>query len=119
MIRKSVKRFSERSCPNKKLKRSDDSSHRALARSYAPRQGLSVAVSGGGDACQSNRLDTDSSDAVRRIASEIRPAIESERMFGVFFTASVAWIESVITSSLSFDEAMRWVAPPDSTPWVM
>ena len=60
---------------------------------------------------QSNRLETDSSCAVRWIASEIRSAIESKRMFGVFLTASVAWIESVMTSSFSFDDAMRAAAP--------
>ena len=34
-------------------------------------------------------------------------------------TASVGWIESVITSSLSCEAVMRATAPPDSTPWVM
>src|SRR5882757_9002138 len=68
---------------------------------------------------QSNRLDTDSSAAVRPIASAIKVAIDSERMLGAFFTASVGWIESVMTSSFNFEEAMRVVAPPDSTPWVM
>src|SRR5689334_20948514 len=74
---------------------------------------------GGWNPNQSNRLDTDSSAAVRLIASAIRPAIDSERMLGALRTASVGWIESVMTSSFSFDEAMRVTAPPESTPWVM
>src|SRR5437016_4434144 len=128
MIRKSVKRFSSRqtrnvfarrSCPNKKLKRGDDSSHRALACAFAPRQSLSVAVSGGRDVYQSNRLETDSSAAVRAIASEMRPAIESVRILAALRTASVGWIESVMTSSLSREEVMRVTAPPESTPWEM
>ena len=57
--------------------------------------------------------------AVRPIASAIRPAIEMVRMFGALLTASVGRIESVMTSSLSRDEAMRAAAPPDNTPWVM
>ena len=40
-------------------------------------------------------------------------------MFGASRTASVGWIESVITSSFSCEAAMRATAPPDSTPWVM
>ena len=34
-------------------------------------------------------------------------------------TASVGWIVSVITSSLSLEAAMRATAPPESTPWVI
>src|SRR5882724_599684 len=68
---------------------------------------------------QSNRLDTDSSDAVRPIASAISEAIDSVRMLGALRTASVGWIESVITSSFSLEPVMRAVAPPDSTPWEM
>ena len=68
---------------------------------------------------QSNRLDTDSSAAVREIASEISPAIDSERMLPAFFTASVGWIESVMTSSFSLEEVMRAAAPPESTPWLI
>src|SRR5215475_898297 len=49
--------------------------------------------------CQSNRLDTDSSAAVRAIASEIRPAIERVRMLGAFRIASVGMMESVMTNS--------------------
>src|SRR5262245_4461710 len=49
---------------------------------------------------QSNRLETDSSAAVRPIASPIRVAIDSTRMLRATRTASVGWIESVITSSL-------------------
>src|SRR5262249_36742340 len=65
---------------------------------------------------QSNRIDTDSSAAVRAIASEIKPAIESVRMLGALRTASVGMIESVMTSSFSREEAMRVTAPPESTP---
>src|SRR6478752_2991266 len=68
---------------------------------------------------QSNRLDTDSSAAVRAIASEIRLAIGSVRMFGALVTASVGRIESVMTSSFSLEPAIRAAAPPESTPWVM
>src|SRR5690349_10482906 len=66
---------------------------------------------------QSNRLDTDSSAAVRLIASAIRGAIESVRMLAALVTASVGRIESVMTSSFSREPAMRAAAPPDSTPW--
>ncbi len=31
----------------------------------------------------------------------------------------VGWMESVMTSSCSCEPAMRAMAPPDSTPWVM
>jgi len=48
-----------------------------------------------------NRLDTDSSDAVRPMASAIRDAIDSVRMLGALLTASVGRIESVMTSSFS------------------
>jgi hypothetical protein len=54
-----------------------------------------------GQCPQSNRLDTDSSDAVRPIASAISDAIDSVRMLSAFRTASVGWIESVMTSSFS------------------
>src|ERR1700754_483848 len=70
-----------------------------------------------GKDCQSNRLETDSSDAVRPMASPIRAAIEIVRMFAALRTASVGWIESVITSSFSLEEVMRATAPPDRTPW--
>ena len=53
------------------------------------------------------------------MASAIKGAIESVRMLAALLTASVGRIESVITSSFSFDEAMRAAAPPDSTPWEM
>src|SRR5262249_11800063 len=68
---------------------------------------------------QSNRLDTDSSAAVRPIASPISVAIESTRMLAATRTASEAWIESVITSSLRRDAVVRATAPPESTPWEM
>src|SRR5258708_15236984 len=65
---------------------------------------------------QSNRLDTDSSAAVRPMASAISEAIESTRMLGAWRTASVGWIESGMTSSLSREEGMRAAAAPHSTP---
>ena len=68
---------------------------------------------------QSNKLDTDSSAAVRLIASAIRVAIGSVRMLAALRTASVGWIESVMTNSFSRDEVMRATAPPDKTPWLM
>src|SRR5262245_45699177 len=68
---------------------------------------------------QSNRLETDSSREVRPAASPINSAIDSTRMLRDTRTASVAWIESVITSSLSFEAVMRATAPPDSTPCVI
>src|SRR5262245_8979240 len=68
---------------------------------------------------QSNRLETDSSAAVRPIASPIRVAIDSTLMLRATRTASVGWIESVMTSSLSCDAVRRATAPPDSTPWLI
>src|SRR5579863_4291296 len=68
---------------------------------------------------QSNKLDTDSSAAVRLIASPISGAIDSSRILPASETAFVGRIESVITSSLRFDLATRAAAPPESTPWVM
>ena len=53
---------------------------------------------------QSNRLETLSSLAVRAIASAISGAIEMTRMLLATRTASVGWIVSVMTSSLSCDE---------------
>ena len=58
-------------------------------------------------------------DAVRAMASPISGAMGIVRMLRATFTASVGWIESVITSSLSFELVMRETAPPESTPWVM
>jgi hypothetical protein len=68
---------------------------------------------------QSNRLDTDSSDAVRLIASAISGAIDRVRMLAALVSASVGRIESVMTSSFSREPAIRAAAPPDSTPWEM
>ncbi len=68
---------------------------------------------------QMKRLETDFSLAVRLIASPISGAIEGMRMLEAVFTASVGWIESVITSSFSIEPPMRATAPPESTPWVM
>jgi len=70
-------------------------------------------------ASQSNRLETDSSAAMRPIASPINGATDRVRMLRAPLMAAVGWIESVITSSLSREPAMRATAPPDSTPCVM
>src|SRR5205085_8712164 len=67
----------------------------------------------------SNKLDTDSSRLVRPIASPSREAIGVTRILRAIFTASVGWIESVITSSFSLDDVTRVTAPPDNTPWVI
>src|SRR5712691_1148742 len=72
-----------------------------------------------GTRVQSNRLETDSSVAVRPIASPISVAIDMTLMLEAVFTSSVGWIESVMTSSLSREPEMRAMAPPDSTPCVM
>src|SRR5688572_26181860 len=72
-----------------------------------------------GKGVQSNRLETDSSRAVRAIASPIRVAMPMTRMLRDTRTASVGWIESVMTSSFSLDEVMRATAPPERTPWVI
>src|SRR5712691_7689217 len=72
-----------------------------------------------GTRVQSNRLETDSSVAVRPIASPISVAIDMTLMLEAVFTSWVGWIESVMTSSLSREPEMRAMAPPDSTPCVM
>ena len=56
---------------------------------------------------------------MRAIASPIKVAIEMTRMLRATLTASVGWMESVITSSFSCEAVMRATAPPESTPWVM
>ena len=53
------------------------------------------------------------------MASPSKGAIGITRMLRAMRTASVGWIESVITSCLSLDEVTRATAPPDSTPWVI
>src|SRR5262249_30148903 len=68
---------------------------------------------------QSNRLETDSSAAVRPIASPLRLATERVRILRATLTAWVGWIESVMTSSLRLEAVMRATAPPESTPWVI
>ena len=40
-------------------------------------------------------------------------------MFSATRTASVGWIESVITSSFRWEAVTRATAPPDSTPWLI
>ncbi len=47
------------------------------------------------------------------MASPIRSAIEMTRMLGASSTPCVGWMESVITSSCSFEPLMRATAPPD------
>src|SRR5260370_15108297 len=68
---------------------------------------------------QSNKLDTDSSEAVRPMASAIREAIDSVRILGALRTASVGWIESVMTSSFNLEAVGRAPAPPRHTPWLL
>src|ERR1700722_16442035 len=87
-----------------------------------PQTGLRQVDSGGdgsGKPFQSNRLETDSSAAVRLMASPISVAIGSTRILLDSVTACVGWIESVITNSLRLDLPTRATAPPESTPWVM
>src|ERR1700691_1048634 len=48
------------------------------------------------DSAQSKRLETDSSAAVRLMASPIRVAIESTRILAATRTASLGWIVSVM-----------------------
>ena len=61
------------------------------------------------------QLDTDSSEAVRLMASAIRGAIDSVRMLAAFLTASVA--VEVGDHQLSLEEAMRAAAPNQRPPW--
>jgi chromate transporter len=94
---------------------------------HGRRLGIGRAGGYGGSACgrlahelvQSNRLETDSSLAVREIASPIRSAIVTTRTLCAAWTPEVGWMESVITSSLSLEPAIRATAPPESTPWVI
>ncbi len=71
------------------------------------------------NSAQSNRLETDFSSAVRRIASPNRVAMETTRIFRALSIAAVDSIESVITSSFKREAVMRATAPPDKTPWVI
>src|SRR5262252_9204122 len=103
--------------PTTQVRRGDPVEVRAkrASKGGGPPQGRRLDV---GDA-QSKRLETDSSLAVRPMASPIREAIDSTRMLRATRTASVGWIESVMTSSFSPDAVMRPTAPPDRTPWVI
>ncbi len=65
---------------------------------------------------QSNRLETDLSSLMRSIASAIKGAIVSCRMFCDRRTASVATMLSVMTSILIGEADTRATAPPESTP---
>jgi hypothetical protein len=83
-----------------------------------PAEAAARSVPAGG--IQSNRLET-LFLAVRffdRLAHQ-RGDRDDADIAGRTFTAVVGWIESVITSSLSLELAMRAAAPPESTPWVM
>ena len=53
------------------------------------------------------------------MASAISEAMLSGRTLGEIRTASVGWIESVMTSFSIGEAATRATAPPDSTPCVM
>ncbi len=66
-----------------------------------------------------NRLETDFSSAMRRIASAISGAMVSWRTLWLCRTASVARMLSVVTISLSGEAPTRATAPPDSTPWLI
>src|SRR5579883_2355352 len=77
-----------------------------------------VPAYGGRKTPQSNRLETERSSLIRRIASAISGAIESWRILCATRTASVARMLSVITSSCSGEAVTRPTAPPDSTPWL-
>jgi hypothetical protein len=52
------------------------------------------------------------------IASPSSGATVSARTLPLSLTASVGWIESVMTSSVSSLASTRATAPPDKTPWV-
>src|SRR4051812_19139279 len=67
---------------------------------------------------QSNRLETDASLLIRRIASPKRGAMVMVRRLAQVFISGVASIESVTTMDLSLEALMRSTALPDSTPWV-
>jgi len=61
---------------------------------------------------QSNRLETDASSEMRRIASASSGAIVRRRIFAPLGSGSPVQMESVTTSSLSSDFATRAAAPP-------
>src|SRR6516165_1044957 len=65
---------------------------------------------------QLNRLETERSSLIRRIASPISGAIVSWRILWAARTASVATMLSVIASVAIGDAATRGTAGPDSTP---
>ena len=67
---------------------------------------------------QLNRLETDRSSLIRRIASPISGAIVSWRILWAARTASVATMLSVMTSVSIGEAATRDTAGPDNTPWV-
>lgn len=71
------------------------------------------------DVFQSNRLETDSSLAVREMASPIRSDMVIIRILGADATDEEGWMESVVTSSFKVELAIRAAAPPDKTPWVI
>mgnify|MGYP005675758995 CR=1 FL=1 len=63
-------------------------------------------------------VETERSSLIRSMASPNNGAIDNCFILLVTRTASVAGIESVVTSKLSGDAATRLTAPPDKTPCV-
>src|ERR1019366_5255396 len=68
---------------------------------------------------ESKRLETLSSLAVRAIASPSKGATEITRILLDTRIASVAWMVSVRTISLSREADIRATAPPERTPCVI
>jgi predicted AAA+ superfamily ATPase len=82
-----------------------------------PCAGRSLPAQGLSD--QSNRLETEASSAMRRMASPISGAMVRMRMRSQALVASVGRMVSVITSSLSAELPTRATAAPESTPCEM
>jgi len=59
------------------------------------------------------------SEQAKRLFAFIAVGGQLGAIAGPLFTASLGWMESVITSSLMREFMMRATAPPDRTPWVM
>ena len=64
------------------------------------------------DRYQSNRLDTDDSSLIRRMASAIKVATETTRTLSATLTASVGRIESVMVRLSRTEASIRPTAPP-------
>src|SRR5215467_13626970 len=71
-------------------------------RSEVSAEPIRAATDGG----QSNRLETDASLLIRRIASPSSGAMEMVRILAQAFIASVAWMESVTTMDFSLEFLM-------------